>query len=134
MPKPKKRITLKQIENLAALQCTKKEAAALLEISYTKFTDLLHNNIKVAQAWERGQQKGKVSLRRKQHRLAKGNAQMAIHLGKHYLGQDEVNKLEVSGPNGSSLETIDFSKLTDVERKNLREYLTRVSAGSPDKA
>ena len=52
----------------------------------------------VRDAWERGQGRGRVSLRRIQYQLAeKGNAPMAIFLGKNLLGQRDRFDTEEEG-------------------------------------
>lgn len=71
---------------LAGLMCTDEEIASELDMS----CDCLHNpNNKEAfeECKEKGQSRGKTSLRRYQFKLAEKNANMAIWLGKQYLGQ-----------------------------------------------
>jgi len=120
-------IKVSDILMLAQLQCTDEEFAASFRISKARWKKLLENDPAVREAVEAGRADGKVSLRRSQFRLAKINASMAIHLGKQYLGQTDKSSLEVSGPNGGPVETqnFDFSKLSDDERKALRETLQR---------
>ena len=60
----------------------------------------------------RGKGRGRVSLRRLQWRLAEqGNGALAIWLGKIYLGQKDINAMELSGAQGKpiqvSLEAVD---------------------------
>jgi hypothetical protein len=118
----KKRIRTKDVEKLASLGCTEREAAAFFEIRKTTFSSLLARDKRVANAWERGQQLGKISLRRKQSRLAGVNARMAIFLGKNILGQHEVITNRVTGESESSF---DASKLTQKERDEIRRLITR---------
>ena len=122
MPKPK--VKLQDIEKLAMLQCTHREAAGFLDLRVNAFRQLLRKNHKVAEAWERGQQMGLVSLRRKQMALASHNATMAIFMGKQYLGQrDEVTNRHV-GADGGPID-IDLSRLGKGDRDDLRALLTR---------
>ena len=123
-------IKLSEIRSIARLQPTRAEAASVLGISVTKFSRLLKEDKRVSKAWEEGFELGKVSLRRKQMRLAGSNAQMAIHLGKQYLNQSETSKLEVSGPGGKAVE-FDVAKLSRDERKQLRNLLTQSGGNSP---
>lgn len=109
------------------LQATQAEAASYFKITPTAFRKLLEENPKVRRAWEEGQQNGRLSLRRKQLRLASTNAAMAIHLGKHYLEQEEKVKTELTGKDGGPLEVLDYSLLSTDERKKLRELLERAS-------
>lgn len=91
MARPKKEIDQKQFENLCGLQCTLEEICGWFGVAD-----------KTLEAWckrtygagfygvfkqKRGA--GKISLRRSQWRLAEKNANMAIWLGKQYLGQKD---------------------------------------------
>ncbi len=111
------------------LQATQAEAASYFEITPAAFRKLLQDSPQVRRAWEEGQQNGRLSLRRKQLRLASTNASMAIHLGKHYLEQEEKVKTELTGKDGGPLEVLDYSLLNSDERKKLRELLERASKG-----
>lgn len=123
------KITLSEIERLAKLQCTYEEAGSFFGISGSAFSRLLQKDDRAQTAWARGSGKGRVSLRRKQTRLAGSNAAMAIWLGKQYLKQDEVIKQEVSGKDGGPIETTDMSALDADERKSLREHLNKIIEG-----
>lgn len=87
------------------LQCTLDEAAACLFINPNTFRTMLgkggrpdQKNDDIADAWARGQELGKASLRRRQHRLAmSGHPTMLIWLGKQYLGQKDATEQSVSG-------------------------------------
>lgn len=74
---------------------------------------------------------GRVGLRRKQMRLADSNASMAIFLGKQMLGQKDVVTTEHTGADGGPVE-IDASKLTQDERNELRELITRSGKSNED--
>lgn len=127
MPRKKKLIRLEDVRKVAMLQATQAEAASYFSITPKAFKKLLEDNVKVRRAWEEGQQNGRLSLRRKQIRLASVNASMAIHLGKHYLEQEEKVKTEITGKDGGPLEVLDYSLLNNDERKKLRELLERAS-------
>jgi len=122
-----KSIKPKDVERIARLQCTRAEAAAFLGIRVSSFDRLLRNNERVKDAWERGKQMGRISLRRKQHRLAAVNAPMSIFLGKNYLGQQDKVTTEHTGADGGPIE-FDATKLTSEERDALRRLITRGSA------
>lgn len=116
----------REIEKLGRLQCTEREAAAFLNLRRHEFRELLDADSKLSEAWERGQQVGRISLRRKQFRLAGANASMAIFLGKNLLGQRDVSVHEVTGEDGGPVE-FDASKLSQRQRDELRTLLARGS-------
>jgi len=81
---------LKQIESLARIQCTKKEAAAVLRVHQDTLADFLQAHEKARIAWEDGIETGKASLRRLQYKSAEsGNTTMQIWLGKQMLDQTD---------------------------------------------
>jgi hypothetical protein len=82
MARPQKLIDVKQVEELAAIDCTYEEMAAVLDCSTKtlkrRFGPLI----------EKGRESGKTSLRRAQFKAAiGGNVTMLIWLGKQRLGQ-----------------------------------------------
>jgi len=104
--RPELHIDPEQVKAMAAIGCTNEEMASVLKCSpdtlSIKFSDLIAEH----------RDKGRMSLRRLQLRIAQGqaaeyqkdqetgipvqvrpamppNAQMAIHLGKHWLGQKD---------------------------------------------
>jgi hypothetical protein len=98
--RPRKVIDQKQFENLCALQCTKEEICGFLEIT-DKTLDVWCKrtyNRSFSDVFKEKRGKGKISLRRSQFRLAENNANMAIWLGKQYLGQkDHEREQQESG-------------------------------------
>jgi hypothetical protein len=85
--------TIRKIENLAKIQCTEIEAAAVLEVSQPTFNRFLNNNEKAAIAWHNGAQQGKASVRRWQFKSAEGgNVSMQIWLGKQLLDQKDKHE------------------------------------------
>ena len=91
MARPRKEIDQKQFENLCGLQCTLEEICGWFDVtdktldSWCKRT--YHASFSEVFKQKRGA--GKISLRRSQWRLAEKNANMAIWLGKQYLGQKD---------------------------------------------
>jgi hypothetical protein len=82
--------TLRKIENLAKIQCTEDEAAAILGVDQATFNRFLHKHKKAMELWELGARTGKASLRRMQFKAAEdGNVTMLIWLGKQFLGQKD---------------------------------------------
>lgn len=108
--------TLKLLSILGSLSCTTKEAASKLEVSEPTFFAFLKRSEKARDAWERGRDVGKLSLRQWQIEAARGgNATMLIWLGKQLLGQKDQKQLEVGNPG-------DFEKMNKDE---LREHVRR---------
>ena len=86
MARPKKEIDYVAVEKLASLQCTQEEIANFLELSVRT----LQRDEEFCRIYKKGQDNGKMSLRRYQFKLAEKNTAMAIFLGKQYLGQRDV--------------------------------------------
>lgn len=93
---------LKQIEGLARIQCTQREAAAVLRVDRDTFGLFLRSQEKAREAWETGQEAGRASLRRLQFKNAEnGNATLQIWLGKQWL--DQKDKTESTVDVGTTL-------------------------------
>lgn len=90
MARPRKKIDPEQVKQLAMIQCSNAEMAAVLGCSH----DVLERRF--ASAIKEGREHGKSSLKRAQYKLAmNGNATMLIWLGKQHL--DQKDKTEYSG-------------------------------------
>ena len=85
MGRPKFQIDYETVEKLASIMCTQKEIASFLGCS----TDTLKRDEKFCTIYKKGQDTGKMSLRRYQWKLAEKNTAMAIWLGKQYLEQKD---------------------------------------------
>lgn len=92
MARPKKDIDQKQVEQLAAINCSYAEMAAVLGCSEDTLERRFAGVIKA------GRGKGNVSLKRRQWRAAMedGNITMMIWLGKQNLGQRDKQELEMN--------------------------------------
>jgi len=114
--------TLGTLRQLARILCTEREAAAVLGISQTLLNRRLNEHNRqndFAIAWDDGQEHGRYSLRRLQWRLAsKGNAALAIWLGKQWLGQKDVAAIEHGNPG-------DFTP--DKQRSEIEGKLSRLA-------
>ncbi len=86
MARPKKEIDYVAVEKLASIQCTQEEIANFLDLSVRT----LQRDEEFCRLYKKGQDNGKMSLRRYQFKLAEKNTSMAIFLGKQYLGQKDV--------------------------------------------
>ena len=88
MARPKIKIDYSIVEKLANIQCTQEEIANFLDVSVRT----LQRDDEFCRIYKKGQDNGRMSLRRYQYKLAEKNTAMAIWLGKQYLGQKD--KLE----------------------------------------
>lgn len=107
------------------MQCTEREASAALGIKLATFQEMLRIDQLAREAWEFGREHGKVAIRERQFELAKRYPQMAIFLGKQYLGQTDIQVLEHSGRDGGPIKTLDLTKLDAKGRQDLRDALRK---------
>jgi len=95
MARPLKKIDEKALHTMAISGCTYAEMAAALGTT----PELLHRRFEAEIELARGN--FKTTLRRKQMQQAlKGSVPMLIHLGKHELGQVELNRVALTNPTG----------------------------------
>jgi len=87
--------TLDTLRGLGRIQATSKETAAVLNVSEPTLFAFFKREEKARELWERGQQEGRVSLRRQQFAMAQTSATMQIWLGKQYLGQKDHSESSV---------------------------------------
>ena len=90
--RPKIQIDYNTVEKLANIQCTQEEIASFLGISVRT----LQRDEEFCRIYKKGQENGKMSLRRIQYKLAEKNTAMAIFLGKQYLGQKDNVEVQSS--------------------------------------
>ena len=90
--RPKIPIDYDTVEKLANIQCTQQEIASFLGCS----VDTLQRDEEFCGIYKKGQENGKMSLRRMQYKLAEKNTAMAIFLGKQYLGQKDNVEVQSS--------------------------------------
>ena len=109
--RPKKEIDYDMVEKLANIQCTQEEIASFLEISVRT----LQRDEEFCRIYKKGQENGKMSLRRMQYKLAEKNTAMAIFLGKQYLGQRD--NVEVKAPEELNKVTELLNKLEEEANK-----------------
>lgn len=96
MARPKFKIDYEAVEKLSAIQCTQQEIASFLGCS----VDTLQRDETFCGIYKKGQESGRMSLRRMQFKLAEKNPTMAIWLGKQYLGQRDNIEVDHSMQNG----------------------------------
>lgn len=90
MARPKKEIDYEMVQNLANIHCTQEEIANILNLSVRT----LQRDEEFCRIYKKGQDTGKMSIRRMQFKLAEKNPTMAIWLGKQYLGQKDNIEVE----------------------------------------
>lgn len=91
MARPRKEIDQKNFESLCGLQCTKEEICGFFDVTDKTLENWCKRTYKAgfSEVFRQKRGKGKISLRRNQFHLAEKNANMAIWLGKQYLGQKD---------------------------------------------
>lgn len=104
--RPKKEINQRQFESLCGLQCTLADIADFFECSEDTIERWCKRiyGANFADIYKTKSQAGKISLRRSQFKLAEKSPAMAIWLGKQYLGQREVQGIELTGKDGDAIE------------------------------
>lgn len=92
MARPLKEISQKDFEKLCGLQCTKEEICCFFDVTDKTLERWCKRTYKkgFSEVFEQKRGTGKISLRRSQFELAMKNANMAIWLGKQYLGQRDA--------------------------------------------
>ncbi len=103
MARPKKEIDAELFERLCNMQCTLEEICAAMNVSYKTLEGWCEKEYG-QKAIERKAVIGKISLRRIQWRLAEKSPQMAMFLGKQYLGQKE--RVETNIKTSGELDTL----------------------------
>lgn len=112
--------TLSVIAGLGQIWCTTKECAAVLHVSEPTFLSFIHSHEAAFNAYDRGKQIGKISLRRVQLALAKRHPAMAIFLGKNMLGQKDRHHID------SRIVRWDLSKLNERQLDQLEQIMALV--------
>lgn len=120
--RPKKELTEEEwtkAEQMAHIQCTGEEIAAILDINY----DTLLERIKergwggFSDWYKKYSAGGKMSLRRRQFRTSETNPTMQIWLGKQYLGQRDSMDVDAK---------IDTTRAFDTSKMTKEEYMELV--------
>lgn len=106
------------VEKLAGLQCTEEEICAVIGIS--RDTARTEDNCEVfSQAYKKGLENGKASLRRKQYEIAmKGNPTLLVWLGKQYLHQAEKLEADVKNEEANKEALQEFLKVVKDGKDN----------------
>ena len=99
MGRPRKEIDQKQFENLCGLQCTLEEICGWFGVTDKTLNSWCKRTYSesFSEVFRQKRSTGKISLRRSQWKLAEKNANMAIFLGKQYLGQKDEPERQTDG-------------------------------------
>ena len=100
MGRSQTQIDWETVKKLCAIQCTRSEVASFLDIGESTLVRRCQQDYgcdfdTLYKMWS---EKGKISLRRSQFRMAETNAALAIWLGKQYLGQTDKTDFNVDKP------------------------------------
>lgn len=89
--RPRKNIDKAEFEKLCALQCTLEEICGFFDCNENTVNAFCKRTYKktFSEVFRLKRGTGKISLRRRQWKLAETSASMAIWLGKQYLGQTD---------------------------------------------
>lgn len=126
--------TLNRIKASAAAQASDLQIAAILLVSHQTFITFKKANPVVQEMIDQGREYGKAAVRQALFTAAtKGNVTAMIWFGKNYSGETDQIRAEVSGPNGSAIETqhttrvmIDLEAMSDEELVALRPVLLQL--------
>lgn len=108
--RPKKTIDYDMVHALASVMCTQEEISAQLGISVRT----LQKDAEFLRIYNNGLENARTSIRRNQFILSKTNAAVAIWLGKQYLGQRDVQ--DVNMQSNVNLTQLSNDKLDEIEK------------------
>lgn len=115
--RPKKVINKDQFETLCFIQCTQEEICAVLDVCCDTLDSWCNENYGAtfSKVYKDKRLGGKMSLRRKQWKLADTSATMAIFLGKNLLGQSDRG-LDEEGNERSTGVEVRFANLGEDDK------------------
>lgn len=98
MARPRKEIDQEEFEKLCGLQCTQEEICGWFGVTDKTLNSWCKRTYdqSFSEIFKEKRGIGKISLRRAQFRLAEKNANIAIWLGKQYLGQSDRGEYTVA--------------------------------------
>lgn len=113
-------LNLGLVKKLGQIQCTYSECAVILSTDQRTLTDdFLAHRKDFVNAYKKGAENGKMSLRRTQFTLAKKSPAMAIWLGKQYLGQRDNTEVVFPDANKYFKEIADAITRADTDTAGL---------------
>ena len=118
--RPRKVIKQEQFEAMCQIQATQEEITLVLGVTDKTLNAWCRRTYgkRFSDVFREKRRAGKISLRRKQWKLADRSAAMAIFLGKQFLGQTDKTEMEVSAEVQNPLRGIsteDIKKLIEKE-------------------
>lgn len=118
--RPRKVIKQEQFEAMCQIQATQEEITLVLGVTDKTLNAWCRRTYgkRFSDVFQEKRSAGKISLRRKQWKLADRSAAMAIFLGKQFLGQTDKTEMEVSAEVQNPLRGIsteDIKKLIEKE-------------------
>jgi hypothetical protein len=117
-------INLREVEKLAALQCTDEELAAWFHVN-PRTIERRRQHQAFAEAIECGRALGRLSVRRKLFALAnKGNVAANIFLAKNLLGYRDAVRNEHSGPDGRPIPIEALPDLSNLSAEEFAQFQT----------
>ena len=124
-----------QLEKLCHINATQREIAAFFGCSVETVMRRAKDDLRFADAMERGYAGGWMSLRRKQMEMAlEGNITMLIWLGKNILGQRDNLDTKLTGSGAGGEVQVDVSASEQLERGIARILERRRETGSSERA
>lgn len=126
MGRPMKQIDKVQFEKLCALQCTEEEICGFLDVTDKTLERWCQKEYKAhfSEVFRQKRGVGKVSLRRSQWRLAEKNANMAIWLGKQYLGQRDMPQENTTEAQNNDMQTLADLLQRPVPDRDIKDFET----------
>jgi hypothetical protein len=129
--RPPVKIDLSVLETLAGLQATYEQIAAAFRCTPRTIIKKMKKR-ECREAYERGQEFGKLSLKRLQWKLANGTGSsavnMAIHLSKHWLGETDKSQPIVN--NVQTNNTLSLTHASESDLRALESVLARIADAS----
>lgn len=116
--RPRKYIDKQVFENLCGLQCTLEEMEAFFDCDHktiARWCKDTYGGKRFSQVFREKRSIGKISLRRKQMKLAERSAAMAIFLGKNLLGQKDT-------PEEAMTEEDSVTIVDDIPKEEVRSH------------
>ena len=126
MGRPMKQIDKMQFEKLCALQCTEEEICGFLDVTDKTLERWCQKEYKAhfSEVFRQKRGVGKVSLRRSQWRLAEKNSNMAIWLGKQYLGQRDMPQENTTETQNNDMQTLADLLQHPVPNRDIKDFET----------
>lgn len=121
--KPDER-NLELLGRLGSIQATTREASAFFRVSEPTFLKFVSDFPLARAVWDEAREQGRMSLRRTQlNQALSGNPTMLVWLGKQYLGQTDVARLDATVKQETThiVDSVDLAALSRDERDMLRQ-------------